>query len=166
MTRHIVQWSPVRAHRVAVLAAATDGGVSPSAEARTEAGWLAVYEIDRAYGGPEEGGWWFDTGRLVACVPAERWTLWTVTGNGGGHRKARDLYTFDDDDGEPRPRFTGPLADSAAAEAMVAACLARYGDDAFDRCVDSVTYDGGALSLEWREDAPEAYYPEARPEYA
>lgn len=23
---------------------------------------LALYEVDRAYGGPEEGGWWFDTG--------------------------------------------------------------------------------------------------------
>lgn len=23
---------------------------------------VAVYLIDRAYGGPEEGGWWFDTG--------------------------------------------------------------------------------------------------------
>lgn len=26
---------------------------------------LAFYEINRAYGGPEEGGWWYDTGRLV-----------------------------------------------------------------------------------------------------
>ena len=26
---------------------------------------LAFYEIDRAYGGPEEGGWWYDTGQLV-----------------------------------------------------------------------------------------------------
>jgi len=26
---------------------------------------LAFYEIDRAYGGPEEGGWWYDTGTLV-----------------------------------------------------------------------------------------------------
>ena len=25
---------------------------------------IAFYEIDRAYGGSEEGGWWFDTGRL------------------------------------------------------------------------------------------------------
>lgn len=25
---------------------------------------LAFYEVDRAYGGPEEGGWWYDTGRL------------------------------------------------------------------------------------------------------
>jgi hypothetical protein len=26
---------------------------------------LSFYEIDRAYGGPEEGGWYFDTGELV-----------------------------------------------------------------------------------------------------
>ncbi|RWM85620.1 MAG: hypothetical protein EOR84_31650 [Mesorhizobium sp.] len=26
---------------------------------------MAFYEIDRVYGGPEECGWWYDTGRLV-----------------------------------------------------------------------------------------------------
>lgn len=26
---------------------------------------LGFYEVDREYGGPEEGGWWFDSGRLV-----------------------------------------------------------------------------------------------------
>jgi hypothetical protein len=26
---------------------------------------VAVYLQDRAYGGPEEGGWWYDTGELV-----------------------------------------------------------------------------------------------------
>ena len=26
---------------------------------------LAFYEMDMAYGGPEEGGWWFNTGQLV-----------------------------------------------------------------------------------------------------
>lgn len=26
---------------------------------------VALYEIDRAYGGPEEGGWWYDTGSLA-----------------------------------------------------------------------------------------------------
>jgi len=25
---------------------------------------VAIYLCDQAYGGPEEGGWWFDTGRL------------------------------------------------------------------------------------------------------
>lgn len=27
--------------------------------------FIAIYETDRAYGGPEEGGWWFDTGELL-----------------------------------------------------------------------------------------------------
>lgn len=26
---------------------------------------VALYRIDRAYGGPEEGGWWYDTGDLA-----------------------------------------------------------------------------------------------------
>lgn len=25
---------------------------------------VAIYELDRAYGGPEEGGWWYDTGTI------------------------------------------------------------------------------------------------------
>lgn len=29
---------------------------------------LAVYEVDRAFGGHEEGGWWYDTGELVAVI--------------------------------------------------------------------------------------------------
>lgn len=35
---------------------------------------IALYEIDRAYGGPQEGGWFFDTGelvRLLALAPTE-----------------------------------------------------------------------------------------------
>jgi hypothetical protein len=27
--------------------------------------FVNVYEVDRAYGGPEEGGWYYDTGTLV-----------------------------------------------------------------------------------------------------
>jgi plasmid replication initiation protein len=29
---------------------------------------VALYEIDRAYGGPEEGGWHFDTGELARLL--------------------------------------------------------------------------------------------------
>jgi hypothetical protein len=29
---------------------------------------VALYRVDRAYGGPEEGGWWFDTGELLRIV--------------------------------------------------------------------------------------------------
>ena len=27
--------------------------------------FVNVYEVDRNYGGPEEGGWWFDSGTVV-----------------------------------------------------------------------------------------------------
>jgi len=27
--------------------------------------WVNVYNVTRAYGGPEEGGWWYDEGELV-----------------------------------------------------------------------------------------------------
>ena len=29
--------------------------------------YVNEYEASRAYGGPEEGGWWYDTGRFIAC---------------------------------------------------------------------------------------------------
>lgn len=30
-----------------------------------EGAWVVVHEVGREYGGPEEGGWWYDTGRVV-----------------------------------------------------------------------------------------------------
>jgi hypothetical protein len=33
--------------------------------------YLNVYDIGRVYGGPEEGGWWYDTGIPVASIPFE-----------------------------------------------------------------------------------------------
>jgi hypothetical protein len=30
---------------------------------------VSVYEIDRGYGGPEEGGWWYDCGTCVVTIP-------------------------------------------------------------------------------------------------
>jgi len=29
---------------------------------------VAVYLCDRAYGGPDEGGWWYDTGEMVRII--------------------------------------------------------------------------------------------------
>lgn len=31
--------------------------------------WVTAYDHNRAYGGPEEGGWWFDTGEVLASIP-------------------------------------------------------------------------------------------------
>jgi len=33
--------------------------------------YVNVYSVAQAYGGPEEGGWWFDTGVPVASIPVE-----------------------------------------------------------------------------------------------
>lgn len=33
---------------------------------------VAVYNADRAWGGNEEGGWWYDTGELLRVVKAFR----------------------------------------------------------------------------------------------
>lgn len=41
------------------------------AKARMFSGfWFVnVYDRDREYGGPEEGGWWYDTGRFLKSRP-------------------------------------------------------------------------------------------------
>jgi hypothetical protein len=33
--------------------------------------FVNVYAVTRVYGGPEEGGWWYDTGELMFCKPFE-----------------------------------------------------------------------------------------------
>ena len=35
--------------------------------------FVNVYLVGRAYGGPEEGGWWYDYGLVEACVPVKNW---------------------------------------------------------------------------------------------
>ena len=32
--------------------------------------WLTVYKVNQAYGGPEEGGWWYDVGERIDYVDA------------------------------------------------------------------------------------------------
>ena len=51
----------------------------------TETAWwsVALYAISRAYGGPEEGGWWYDTGEL--CAP------WHVRGF-DNYEEAKEYY--------------------------------------------------------------------------
>lgn len=33
---------------------------------------VAFYEIGLAYGGPEEGGWWYETGEIVRLISITR----------------------------------------------------------------------------------------------
>ena len=45
--------------------------------------FVNVYLVDRAYGGPEEGGWWYDYGQILAVYP--------VTSRSIGERLVRFL---------------------------------------------------------------------------
>jgi len=47
--------------------------------------YVNVYEVDRNYGGPEEGGWWYDSGEPVASIQCDerqveqvKTYLWTM----------------------------------------------------------------------------------------
>lgn len=33
--------------------------------------YVNIYSVGRSYGGPEEGGWYFDTGSPVGAIPVE-----------------------------------------------------------------------------------------------
>jgi hypothetical protein len=41
------------------------GNLGPARMRDPEYVTVALYEIDREYGGPEEGGWWYDVGTLI-----------------------------------------------------------------------------------------------------
>ena len=40
------------------------------AESNASPFWVTVYFVDRNYGGPEEGGWWYDWYELTKSIPA------------------------------------------------------------------------------------------------
>jgi hypothetical protein len=122
--------------------------------ARLTEGWLAVYRVSQAYGGPEEGGWYYGCGELFACLPATRWSWSAECATDDGPQVSSGLLAeCDGAEGEQGNRI--PLADTAGAEAMIAACMARWGADCFRR----------RLSLVWRDSMPEAFYPASRPRY-
>ncbi len=49
------------------------GARGPDERVRRVTAYLSVYETWRAYGGPEEGGWWYDAYDHQASVPYEAW---------------------------------------------------------------------------------------------
>lgn len=48
------------------------GGTCPMCTAPIYPCYVNVYLDDREYGGPEEGGWWYDTSRIRRVVPTTR----------------------------------------------------------------------------------------------
>jgi len=145
--------------------------------------YVNVYSIDRLFGGPEEGGWWYDTGTPVLTVMVEhpekcRWGLvvrfcqgqgWAAVGQG--------WYWWWEDAGHiaqsyQRGPFTTRNAARAAArvswldemegdiEAIVSALTTIYPDTGKRNSVL-----GGEDYVVWIEDGPGVFWPNERPRY-
>jgi hypothetical protein len=98
--------------------------------------WVAAYDTNRAYGGPEEGGWWFDCGTLITGkLYAEIGLLPSVHTHRSEARKARRAMQL----------ALVPLNEGK-------------------REIDSVCCDG-VFSAEIHEDFLPAHYPAQRPFY-
>jgi len=59
--------------------------------------YVNIYRVGRSYGGPEEGGWYFDTGTPIGAVPItvteeERTAIWNTAER---HDKDFDYYLSD-----------------------------------------------------------------------
>lgn len=104
--------------------------------AETAYSWtVAVYRDDRAYGGPEEGGWWYDCGELAR----EFWYLTRIFPKG----QEREAYAFCDE--------LNAHADLKSANEGAAP-------------LSSVNCNGIFRAHVW-PDVPPAHYPLTRPVY-
>ena len=69
--------------------------------------YVNVYQVERAYGGAEEGGWWYDAGtvleskeRLCACeLPVTTWPILDEYGR-EGYRAELDTWFGNHDENE------------------------------------------------------------------
>jgi len=60
--------------------------------------YISIYEVGRAYGGPEEGGWWYDTYEYVETV-----------GRANGREQARQIRNNVEEKLKGKNVETGPL---------------------------------------------------------
>jgi hypothetical protein len=56
--------------------------------------YINIYTLDRHYGGPEEGGWWYDSGTPVASLPLPDYRQFTAQDAQEAVDALRQLYTY------------------------------------------------------------------------
>lgn len=112
--------------------------------------FYCVYELDQAYGGPEEGGWWYTRGSLLACIPVTR------TGTLICEENCSDPVDFSD------VRWDTPLHNLEAVKEL----NTRLEEDGFGVFVNyySTTLKASQLCGYWQETI-DLYFPEVKPHY-
>jgi hypothetical protein len=56
--------------------------------------YINIYQLDRHYGGPEEGGWWYDSGVPVASIPLPEVRTFTQEDVQAAVDALREVYTY------------------------------------------------------------------------
>lgn len=114
-------------------------------------GYWCIYKMHLEYGGPEEGGWHYEAGEMVACLPAER----------------RAILNFPSEEFEYEPTVDQYLEDEQSCailgllKAHVTTVLGgEIGGDAFR----SVAPKKDTYWVMWCEQ-PDRYFPKERPRY-
>lgn len=97
---------------------------------------VAIHELDRIYGGPEEGGWWFDCG-----VPA----------------RERELAKY-------CRVFRSEAKAKRYARRLREGVIARLNDQA-PKSLGSLTYDGGIFGAFVQKGEQPRHWPRFRPRY-
>jgi len=119
--------------------------------------WLTFCK-ERAYGGPEEGGWWYDCGTLMSAIPAERNAKLTFSLDDNG-----DPVDFDSDDVVVQFLYHG-----YAAKPLVQRILERYlikiGKGQYDEEYTNTNPHHASLVTFW-SDTIYTHYPQEIPHY-
>jgi len=124
-------------------------------------GWWTVYSLSLGYGGPEEGGWWYDRGEAIALVPAVRPAIeeWSESDSDSRwYERDGEWSIVRYEDGGETPAHVAALCDRMVAD----------GFGQFDGEYRSTRPRHDSLSLRWVRDdgngAPRGF-PESRPVY-
>jgi hypothetical protein len=119
--------------------------------------YVNIYSVGQGYGGPEEGGWWFDTGSPIGSIPVE------LTEQEWDHARSRFAYIHGADDNEWDPNVWNKFIHT---ELEARAVLARdYWLERYPRTGKRTSVLGGEDYDVVIEDHFARFYPEERPRY-
>jgi len=124
--------------------------------------YVNAYAVTRHYGGPEEGGWWYNRGEPLASVPIPAEITDRHDRDGGENDYTYCTGCYSDEGERTICSNREVVPDENAKEAMIA-----YLKGAFADVVEGNIYSVlGGTALEIRIEDEQAYaWPEARPHY-
>ena len=110
-------------------------------------GYYHVYRLELGYGGPEEGGWWFDCGTCIALLP-----------------HSRECYVMRDEDGEVECLLPVTEDEEPEIVTLLKKQLVETGRGEFDSEYRNVRPRHDSLCCQWSHEKV-LNFPTQRPHY-